>query len=285
MALTLRSSRLRCPMGMAPPLIDSVVAPTSPPVQTSGTVSLTATAHDPSAGDTLTYLSHTHPRPLPHPTAATPPGRPRPRPRIQRPHPHGPRLSGLCPSLSIPINVVSGTSTGSRRLTISFNLGPVVSKVSASRPRRRRTAIAVSANASDADGGCDKLPVERRGLHRRLDQRHVQRSLVVPSAIPPGACHDCKLTVTVQDGRGGQGSGFLNLCIAAATTERFPPPSPTSTSLPSASSPGQTVAFDVTALDTQASAMTFTWTANTGSLATAQNTATTSHVVWTVPPA
>lgn len=48
---------------------------------------------------------------------------------------------------------------------------------------------------------------------------------------------NCRLTVTVQDGRGGQTTGSL----------------------------------------------VFTWTANTGSLAAAQNTASTSRVVWTAP--
>nr|WP_240359191.1 hypothetical protein [Pyxidicoccus trucidator] len=104
-----------------------------------------------------------------------------------------------------------------------------------------------------------------------------------PSSVPAGACNNCLLTVTVQDGRGGQTSGTLNLCIASSSTERFAPRFTNFYQSATSTSPGQTVAFDVTALDPQSSSLTFAWTANTGSLATAQNTASTSHVVWTAP--
>jgi hypothetical protein len=190
---------------------------------------------------------------------------------------------GAAVSVSLAVNVVSSTSTGNAALNVSFNLWPVVSKVSASLNRLDAgQSTAVSANASDADG--DALSYQWAATcPGTWTNATSSTASFIPSSVPASACNNCRLTVTVQDGRGGQTTGSLNLCVAASSSERFAPLFTQFYQSATSTSPGQTVTFDVTAMDPQSSSMTFAWTANTGSLAAAQSTASTSHVVWTAP--
>jgi N-acetylneuraminic acid mutarotase len=266
------------------PVIDSIVASVTT-VQTSGSISLTTTSHDPNAGDTLTYAWTGTAGTFATPTAANS--------SWTAPSAVGiytltftvTDSQGVAASVSLAVNVVSVASTGSANLTISFNLYPQVTKVTASRIRLDvGQSVSVSATASDTDG--DPLtyqwtaPATCPGTWTNATS---STASFVPSAIPSGTCDNCLLTVTVQDGRTGTNKGTINLCVAAATTERFPAQFTNHYQSTTATSPGQTVTFDVTALDPQSSTMTFSWVANIGSLAAAQSTTTTSHVVWTAP--
>jgi len=281
-ALTLQELAPPPPYGNEAPIIDSVVASTTS-VQTGGSLSLTATVHDPNTGDTLTLAWTASSGTFSAPTAATTSWTAPSSTAIQTLTLTVTDSQGTAVSVSLAVNVVSGTSTGNAALNISFNLWPVVSKVSASRNRLDAgQSTAVSSLASDADG--DALSYQwTSSCPGTWTNATSSAASFVPSSVPAGVCNNCRLTVTVQDGRGGQTTGSLNLCVAASSTERFAPlfthfyQSATSTSA------GQTVTFDVTAMDSQASSLTFAWTANTGSLAAAQNTASTSHVVWTAP--
>ncbi len=160
----------------------------------------------------------------------------------------------------------------------------MVSKVSASLTRLDAgQSTSVSATASDADGDNLSYQWATTACPGTWTNATSSTASFVPSSVPAAACNNCQLTVTVQDGRGGQTTGSINLCIAAASTERFAPTFTNFYQSTTSTSPGQTVTFDVTALDPQSSALTFAWTANIGSLATAQNTASTSQIVWTAP--
>ena len=106
----------------------------------------------------------------------------------------------------------------------------------------------------------------------------------MPSSRPGSACNNCRLNLTVQDGRGGQTTGLLNLCVTAASSlERFPPAFTSYSQSPASAAPGQAMTLDVTAKDPQASALTFVWSANTGVSGTPASGTTTSHLVWTAP--
>ncbi len=270
------------PYGNEAPLIDSVVASTTS-VQTGGTLTLTATAHDPNTGDTLTYAWTGTGGTFSAPTAAST--------SWTAPASTGAQTltftvtdsQGAAVSVSLAVNVVSGASTGNASLNVTFNLYPVVSKVSASLNRLDAgQSTAVSATASDADG--DALSYQwTASCPGTWTGATSSAASFVPSSVPASACNNCRLTVTVQDGHGGQTTGSLNLCIASASTDHFAPSITNFYQSATTASAGQTVTFDVTAMDSQASTLTFAWSANTGSLAAAQNTATTSHMVWTAP--
>jgi N-acetylneuraminic acid mutarotase len=281
-ALTLQELAPPPPYANEAPVIDSLVG-SSTSVQTGSSLSLTASVHDPNAGDTLSLAWTASGGTFSAPAAATTSWTAPSSTGIQTLTFTVTDSQGAAVSVSLSVNVVSGTSTGNAALNISFNLFPVVSKVAASLNRLDAgQSTTVSATASDADG--DALSYQWTATcPGTWTNATSSAASFVPSSIPAGACNNCQLTVTIQDGRGGQTTGSLNLCVAAASTQRFPPSFTNFYQSATSSSPGQTVDFDVTAMDPQSSSLTFAWTANTGSLATAQNTASTSHLVWTAP--
>ncbi|WP_420821895.1 kelch repeat-containing protein [Pyxidicoccus caerfyrddinensis] len=281
-AITLQETPPPPPYGNEAPVIDSLVASTTS-VQTGSSLALTATVHDPNPGDTLTLAWTASGGTFSAPSAATTSWTAPASTGVQTLTLTVTDSQGAAVSVSLTVNVISGTTTGDASLNVSFNLWPVVSKVSASLNRLDAgQSTSVSALASDADG--DSLSyLWTSSCPGTWTNATSSAASFVPSSVPASACNNCRLTVTLQDGRGGQTTGALSLCIAASSLERFPPSFTNFYQSATATSPGQTVAFDVTAMDAQASSLTFVWTANTGMLATAQNTASTSHVVWTAP--
>jgi N-acetylneuraminic acid mutarotase len=281
-ALSLQEVAPPPPYGNEAPVIDSAVA-SSTSVQTGASLSLTAAVHDPNAGDTLTLAwtssGGTFSAPAATATSWTAPAST----GVQTLTFTVTDSQGAAVSVSLTVNVVSGVSTGNAALNISFNLWPVVSKVSASLNRLDAgQSTSVSANASDADG--DALAYQWAATcPGTWTNATSSAASFVPSSVPASACNNCRLTVTVQDGRGGQTTGALNLCIATSSAEHFAPLFTNFYQSATSTSPGQTVTLDVTALDPQASSLTFAWSAINGSLASAQNTASTSHVAWTAP--
>ncbi|WP_375768525.1 kelch-like protein [Archangium gephyra] len=281
-AITLQQTPPPTPYDNETPLIDSVVAsPTS--VKAGGAIPLRATAHDPNAGDTLTWAWTATRGSFSDPSAAMT--------SWTAPSSLGVQVltltvtdsQGAAASVSIAVSVVSGDSTNAQ-LDISFNHWPVVSKVSATLTQLDAgQATEVSALVSDMDGDALSYQWAASGsCPGTWTNATSSTATFVPFSVPAGACNNCRLTVTVQDGRGGQTQGALNLCVTTPSLERFPPLF-TSFNQSSSGAPGKTVSFEVTARDPQDSSLTFAWTANTGSLAAAESTATSSRVVWTAP--
>ena len=281
-AITLQEVPPPPPYGNEAPVIGSLVASTTS-VQTGGSLSLTAAVHDPNPGDTVTVAWAASGGTFSAPSAATTSWTAPASTGVQTLTLTVTDSQGAAVSLSLTVNVLSGASTGDAALNISFNLWPTVSKVSASLNRLDAgQSTTVSANASDADG--DALSYQwAASCPGTWTNATSSAASFVPSSVPAGNCNNCRLTVTVQDGRGGQTTGSLSLCIAAASTERYPPSFTNFYQSATSTSAGQTVTFDVTALDPQSSSLTFAWSANTGSQASAQNTASTSRAVWTAP--
>ncbi|NPD23149.1 Ig-like domain-containing protein [Corallococcus exiguus] len=264
------------------PVIDSLTA-SSNALQPGASLSLSATVHDPNPGDTLTLAWTSSGGTFSAPTAATSSWTAPASTGVQTLTLTVTDSQGSAVSVTLTVNVVPDLVTGDAALDISFNRWPVVTRVSASLNRLDAgQSTAVSALASDADA--DALSYQwTSSCPGTWTNATSGTASFVPSSRPAGACNNCRLTVTVQDGRGGQTTGSLNLCVTDTTPVRFAPAFTNFYQSATSTSPDQTVAFDVTALDPQASPLTFAWTANTGALATAQNTANTSHVVWTAP--
>ena len=281
-AITLQQVPPPPPYGNEAPIIDSFVS-SATSVTAGGTVSLTAAAHDPNVGDTLSYAWTATGGTFSAPTAASSPWTAPSSVGVQILTLTVTDAQGAAVSISVAVNVISGVSTGDAAVNISFNLWPVVSKVSATLNRLGAgQSTTLSANASDADG--DALAYQWAATcPGTWTNATSSTASFIPSSVPASSCNNCQLTVTVRDGRGGQTTGALNLCVTDGSTERFPPRFTNYYQSAITSAPGQTVAFDVTAMDPQASTLTFAWSTNVGTLATAQNTASTSHIAWTAP--
>ncbi|KFE67348.1 High-affinity leucine-specific transport system, periplasmic binding protein LivK [Hyalangium minutum] len=281
-AITLQELAPPLPYANEAPVIDSLVA-SSTSVQAGSALSLTATVHDPNAGDTLTLAWTASGGTFTAPTATSTSWTAPSSAGVQTLTLTVTDSQGAAVAVSLAVNVLSGASTGNAAVNISFNLWPTVSSVSASLHRLDAgQSTTVSAHASDADG--DALSYQwAASCPGTWTNAASSSASFEPSSVPAGVCNNCRLTVTVQDGRGGQTTGSLHLCIASSSTQRFAPSFTHYYQSATAASPGQTVTFDVTALDPQSSTLTFAWASNTGSLASAQHTANTSHVVWTAP--
>ncbi|RKG52504.1 DUF1566 domain-containing protein [Corallococcus sp. AB011P] len=264
------------------PVIDSLTA-SSNALQPGASLSLSATVHDPNAGDALTLAWTASGGTFSDSTAATSSWTAPASPGVQTLTLTVTDSQGSAVSVSLTVNVVPDLVTGDATLDISFNRWPVVTKVSASLNRLDAgQSTAVSALASDADADALSYQWTSSCPGTWTDATSSTASFV-PSSRPAGACNNCRLAVTVQDGRGGQTTGSLNLCVTDTAPVRFAPTFTHFYQSATSTSPEQTVAFDVTALDPQSSTLGFSWTASAGSLATAQDGANTSHVVWTAP--
>jgi hypothetical protein len=190
---------------------------------------------------------------------------------------------GASASVMLTLQIVQTTDEGSASVSVIFNNWPVIRGIGA-QPNPVRTGQATSAavTASDPDG--DTLQYRWSsscaGSFNSTTASSVQ---FTPSAVPAGPCNNCRLTVTVTDGRGGSTTGSLGLCISNTLAVRYPPTIIRSYQSSPIVSPGQQLTFEAAATDPQNSALSFQWSANVGTLGTAQGTATTSRIVWTAP--
>ncbi|MDC0711778.1 kelch repeat-containing protein [Stigmatella sp. ncwal1] len=281
-ALTLQEISSPPPYGNEAPVIDALVA-SSTSVLTGAAISLTATVHDPNPGDSLSLAWTASGGSFSEPSAASTSWTAPSSTGVQTLTLTVTDSQGAAVSVSLSVNVVSGASTGNAALTISFNLWPTVSKVSASlNLLDAGQSTSVSATASDADG--DALSYQwTSSCPGTWANASSSAASFVPSSIPADACNNCQLTVTIQDGRGGQTTGSLSLCVASSSTQRFPPRFTHFYQSALSASSGQTVTFEVNALDPQSSALTFAWSTAAGSLGAPSHGASSSRVTWTAP--
>ncbi|WP_375759488.1 Ig-like domain-containing protein [Corallococcus exercitus] len=278
--LLLQEVNAPAPFDNAAPRILSLVA--SPgTVSPGGQVALQATADDPNAEDSLTYAwtapsgSFSAPSSLTTAwTALASAGQVVLTLTVTD-------SKGASDSLSVIITVSTGN--GSAAVNVAFNTWPQVTRVTAlpsSITVGQTTQVTAFASDSDGDGLSYQWTANCAGSWTNAASASAS---FTPSDQPSSGT--CKLTVLVQDGRGGQGTGSLTLSVSTSpTTGQFPPEVvETFQSVASVPAGGGTVVFRVKAKDAQGSALSFTWATSAGSLGTASSTATTSEVLWTAP--
>jgi hypothetical protein len=265
------------------PLIDSLVA-SSTSVPAGGSLSLEATAHDPNTGDTLSYAWSA--------TAGSFSSASTPSTTWTAPDSTGIQTltftvtdpGGLSSSVSLAVNVITEGEEGEAQLSISFNSAPRVDSLLAT-PTQLDVGqtTAVSALASDPDG--DSLSYAWSATCAG-SWAHESSSAAqfTPSALPNGACNNCRLTVSVSDGRGGQNTGTVALCVRPPPPlNHFPPVITRSYRSSDTALPGQVLTFEVAARDPEGSALTFTWAANSGSLGPPAHGVSSSRITWSAP--
>jgi N-acetylneuraminic acid mutarotase len=265
------------------PVIDSLVA-SATSIRLGTSLSLVATARDANPSDTLTYawlatagsFSSTSTASTSW-TAPTTTG-------IQTLTLTVTDPGGLSSSASLAIHVIQGEVQGDAQLSITFNRFPTVTALAAS-PTLLAVgqATTVSATASDLDG--DSLSYAwSANCAGTWSTPSASSAQFTPSALPSGACNNCRLTVSVLDGRGGSTTGTVALCVSnAPRINHFKPIIANAYASSETATPGQVLTYEVFANDPEGTALTFAWSANTGTVGTATTSATSSRVTWTAP--
>lgn len=269
------------PYSNAVPVIDSIVV-SAASVAPGAVVRLQATAHDPNAGDTLSYLWTANAGTLSSPSALST--------AWTAPAAEGDVTltltvrdnHGSSAATSIVIHVSGANASGQADVTVTFNQWPVVSQVTAAPARLvPGQATALAATASDGDGDLLTYAWTSSCLGGFSDASSPAPTFTlsgVPGAIPPA----CTLTATVSDGHGGHTTGDLTVPTGDTSIDQAPVVLSTLQSL-SVVAPGAAVTLSVEMSDPEGGTMTFTWSATDGTLATPLSTGSTSQVVWTAP--
>ncbi|KFE65309.1 Kelch repeat-containing protein [Hyalangium minutum] len=265
------------------PIIDSLTA-SSTSVSVGNSLSLAASASDPNPGDTLSYAWTATAGSFSSATAASTSWTAPASTGIQTLSLTVTDSRGLSSSITVVVNVLPSGEQGQAQLSISFNSTPRVDSLNATASQLAvGQSTAVSASASDLDG--DSLTYSWSnscaGSWANAASRAAQ---FTPSELPASTCNNCDLTVTVSDGRGGQTTGTVALCVRAPPELNHLPPLILSASGSSGTATArQVLTYEVVASDPEGSALSFSWTATAGSLGTAADSASSSRITWTAP--
>ncbi|KFE65310.1 Kelch repeat-containing protein [Hyalangium minutum] len=269
-----------------PPVIDSLVA-SSTSVAVGGSISLQATAHGLHPEEPLTYAWSSSAGSFASDSEASTSWTAPSTPGAQTLTVTVTDSGGLSSSASVDLEVLSSDGHGSAQITVSFNSAPSVASLSVTASQLavgQSTSVSASASDLDDDSLSYAWSASCAGSWANASSSAAE---FTPSALPGGSCNNCDLTVTVSDGRGGQTTGTLALCVStSAPPNRFPPRllGSYSSAFPwELISAGQVLTYEVVATDPQGSALSFSWAANTGSLGTPASSASQSRTTWTAP--
>ena len=263
------------------PTIDSVVVSANQ-VAPGGTVTLTATAHDENAEDTLSFTWTSPVGTFSTPFAAST--------NWVAPSTEGPQVlqlqvtdsKGTSARLSIEISVQRPGTSGSAVVTVGFNTWPqVMAMLAAPSVLTLDVASQLGAVVFDADG--DFLSYSWTSDCPGIFENSLSDAPSFTAFGPSSSGNRCNLIVFVSDGRGGQASGALALKIGTAPQANVAPQ--VDSTFKSAEQVGshEVVRFSLTAHDPESTPLTFSWTASVGTILDTRSTDTSSHVDWQSP--
>ncbi|RYZ40438.1 MAG: kelch-like protein [Myxococcaceae bacterium] len=285
-AITLQALNVPGPFDNSAPCIDSLVASASS-VLPGGTLSLQATAHDADAADTFTYAwtatGGTFGSASLGSTTWTAPATP----GVVTLTLTVTDSRGATAVIRINITVVStdgGPDTGVAQVTVTFNVSPAVTRVTASQsPLPVGQSTTVVADVTDADG--DALTYQwTASCAGTWTDATASTAAFTPSAVPAGeSCGNCSLTVAVKDPHGGQTQGTLRICVGTGPVASVPPRIVLSNQSALSVAGNGTVTFRVLAEDGNGSALTFAWASSHGTPGTATSGFTSSEIAWKAP--
>ena len=281
-AITLQQVNPPPPFDNEAPLIDFVAANPST-VAAGGTVSLFSSAHDPNPGDTLTYAwsatAGTFASTTERDTTWTAPlstG-------IQTLTLTVTDSRGLASSALLVVNVLP-EGEGEAELSISFNSAPEVASIDAAPTQLvvgQPTSVSVTASDPDGDNLSYAWSASCAGT---WTDASTSAARFTPSLAPAEACNNCRLSVSVSDGRGGHNTGTVALCvISTPPINHLAPVILRSYRSSDTASPGQVLTYEVVASDPEGSALSFAWDSSVGTTGAPAQVGTHSRVTWTAP--
>ncbi|RKG81634.1 kelch-like protein [Corallococcus sp. CA049B] len=281
-AITLQQVNPPPPFDNEAPIIDFVAANPST-VAAGGTVSLFSSAHDPNPEDTISYTWSATAGSISSPserattwTAPTSTG-------IQTLTLTVTDSRGLASSALLVVNVLP-EGEGEAELSISFNSAPEVSSLDAAPTRLvvgQPTSVSVTASDPDGDTLAYAWSASCAGT---WTDASTSAARFTPSLAPAKACNNCRLSVSVSDGRGGHNTGTVALCVTSTPpAQHLEPVILRSYRSSDTAIPGQKLTYEVAAMDPQGSALTFAWGAAGGELGPPTEDGSHSRITWTAP--
>ncbi|MBN1205791.1 MAG: hypothetical protein JXB05_12815 [Myxococcaceae bacterium] len=262
------------------PVIDSVVV-SSNQVSPGGTLTLTATAHDDNVGDTITYAWTANAGTFSAPNE--------PATSWVAPATEGVQVlrlevtdsKGTKATVTIDISVQQSGATGSAVVTVGFNTWPAVtSMMAAPSVLTPNVTTTLAAAAFDADGDALSYSWFSECPGFFSDQVGATISFTL-FGQPPG--NRCVISIFVSDGRGGSNTGTLSLLVGPAPRANVAPQIVSTTKSSDQAAGGEIVLAGLIAHDPEATAMTFTWSANQGAILATRGTSTSTEVDWQAP--
>ncbi|RYZ39398.1 MAG: hypothetical protein EOO71_20290, partial [Myxococcaceae bacterium] len=268
----------------AGPLITALVVSRSS-VEVGGFVDVQATARDPNTGDVLTFSWTATAGSFNTPTALGS--------RWTAPLTEGVQTLtlmvadqlGASTSVSFPIQV-EGTGVGEAEVFVRFNSWPEVIALSGFPTQVvPGQSIGVSVHATDNDDVQASLHYAwTASCAGTWTDEGSASAHFTPTELPAqNTCDNCQLTVRVTDGRGGEGLGHLGVCVGAPVSPNVAPRITSAFQTARTVGPGNTVRFNVRAVDPEGTALSFAWEAPVGSLAVPVPLGDGSEVAWTAP--
>ena len=271
------------PTGNAAPFIDAVVG-SAPGVRPGAELTLQAVAHDLNAADTLSYAWRATGGTFSSDTSATPVWKAPTEPvesgavtlTLQVTDSHG-----AAATLDFAVGVGRGSGVGvdgQEDGQAVFNRWPSLTELAAQPEPEVSEGTPVSLQAVSVDEDGDALELEwKSSCEGTFDDAAAARASFTPTALPAETCNNCKLTLVVRDGFGGEREGTVELCVV----RKLPPVIVTTSQSSPGALAGDLVRLLATAEDPQGQPLTFTWTANTGLLGPPAKTGGTGEVDWT----
>jgi hypothetical protein len=263
----------------AAPVIDAVTI-SSTSVAPGALVTLAVAAHDPDAGDTLTYAWATTAADGFADTSAA--NTTWTAPTVEGTYDvtitvqdnHSAKASTMA-----KVKVAAVNGRGSAAVGVTFNSAPVVSSV-ATTPGWlvKGVATAVVVQASDPDGN----PLSYNWTSACAGTFGGNTSTTTFTLADSEIATACTLTVAVGDGTGFVTTGEVTVPTGQPAFNAAPDIVASLQSATSANA-GDVVTFSVEASDPEGGALTFAWTGPTGTLSTPTTDATSSLVTFAVP--
>ncbi|OJH37298.1 Kelch repeat-containing protein [Cystobacter ferrugineus] len=268
------------------PCIDSLIASASQ-VLPGGSVSLSATVHDPDPTDTLTYSWSATAGSFSTSTSTST--------TWTAPATAGDITvtltvtdsRGASSSISVVITVIDttpGSGHGNAEVRVSFNSSPTVQRITTSHsPVAVGGTATLTVTAVDAEAHSLSYAWSSTCPGTWTDS-NLATAQFTPSAAPAGdPCGNCPVTVIVTDSAGGSTPGTLRLCVGSGPVASFPPRIVLTHQSASSVLGGGSAVLRVVAEDGDGSALSFSWAASAGTLGAHVNSLSSSEVVWTAP--
>jgi hypothetical protein len=280
-AILLQSVNPPVPYENEAPLIDSLVVSANVVVP-SGSIQLTATAHDNNANDTLSYSWTGTAGSFSAATASATSWKAPATQGVQVLKLEVTDSRGASATMSFEVSVQNANATGNAEVTVGFNTWPTLSGMKAAPSVLGLNGTTVlSVTASDADG--DTLGhAWSSSCQGTFNNPAVASPAFTLTGMPPQG--RCTFTVVLTDGRGGTHQGTLGLKAGTPAQPNVAPRVLSTFKSAEQANGGQLVTVGLTAQDPEGTALTFAWSAALGTLQAVRGTSTSSEVDWVAPP-